>query len=54
MIIDGALDPGVNLSTLSNEFLGRNIVWVLIGVTTPNFQTWNSYKRFTGRTGMNK
>lgn len=54
MIFDGNLNLGVDLSTISNEFLKRNIVWALIGVTTPVFATWDSYHTFARRTGINK
>lgn len=54
MTVDGAVDPGVDLSTISDEFLRRNIVLILVGVAIPDFATWNAYRTFAHRTGMSK
>jgi hypothetical protein len=54
IVIDGISDPGIHLSTMSNEFIEHNIVWVIVGVRTPPFTTWDLYHRFAGNTGRNK
>ena len=54
MIFDPTLNHSIDFETVSNEFIKRNIVWVLVALTTPDFNTWDSYHTLARRTGMNK
>ncbi len=52
MITDFTLNLGADFTTMSDEFIRRDIILVVVAIITPAYEIWDRYRTLAHNTGI--